>query len=45
MSNGVERHLNWEKLNRPIGMEKITDWDITEPYTFIGGVEKVSEEN
>lgn len=41
----MEWHLKWEKLNRLISMEKMTDWDIVEAYNFIGGVEKVSEEN
>lgn len=45
MSNGAECCSNWEELNRLVSMEKMTDWYIGEAYTFIGSVEKVSEEN
>lgn len=43
MSNGVERHLYWERLSRLINMEKMTGWAIMGTYT--GGVKKLSEEN
>lgn len=41
----MEWHLYWEKLNRLISVEKMTDWDLVEAYTFLGGMEKANEEN